>query len=830
MVVSFDKPRTAAKQNLKRGQFQFGNKTQTVEVVGVFKRLLQKWDDTKLIRLEDNTTVKVPDPGDELRADYTYRFHGFWKTHPKYGRQFQADSFAGDAPITRRGVVLYLADVCDHIGEATACKIWNTFNERSIETVRDHPEMLAEAGILEIEKAKEAAVCLKFEGDTQRTKIELLGLFKGHGLGERAIQSVLAKWGSRAGEIVRRDPFKLMVGGVPGAGYLRCDRLYHELGLPPRRLKRQMLKAWYDLHSDSNGHTWYSMDQVKGTDKRALQLGIRANWLVTKKDEKGREWITERSKAAAETALAVHLSRLASWKPAHGDQTRTNWPAVESIEGISEHQREELAKAFQSPVAVLAGCPGTGKTYCAAAAIKALRARGGAKFYVCAPTGKAAVRVQESLMKATGMMVEAKTIHSLIGLQAGMDESEPIRETYQLEGIVICDETSMDDVPLMARLLAACRTGTHILFLGDPYQLPPVGHGAPLRDMLQSEQVTTGELTEIQRNAGQIVRACKSIKDGEHFDVSDRSEKFDRAAGNNLRMIESKDAQDTLAGVLKMHDIVPRYGFHPVWDTQVLCAVNTKGPCSRVALNKLLQQKLNADGYTMPGHPFRVGDKVICLKNNMAKLASLKRPDFSSGVAGVVEHDPRNASNYVDTPRMVAGEPVSEMYVANGELGKVIAVGRNQTVAQFEGPTRLVRILHGSDSGKDKGKAKEAEASTPGTESEPTLLPEPTPGSEEAAAVPEPEEQESIAAASYDLGYAITTHKSQGSEAPCVIVVIDPLGRAICTREHLYTSISRAKDLCILVGKRHVADEFCRRVALNRRKTFLVQLLKGEAS
>lgn len=788
----------------------FAGRYREEELVGVVARILQEWDDVRLIRLEDGTICKVPDPGKELDLGHTYRFHGLWKNHHTYGRQFHATSFAGDAPITKRGVVLYLADVCDNIGNAKALKVWDKFGDKSVAVVRDEPEKIAEAGILTLEEAIEASKCLQHEGATQQAKIDLLGLFKGYGLGERAIQAALMRWGARAGEVIRRDPFKLMVEGVPGAGYLRCDRIYQELGLPLNRLKRQMLKAWYDLHSDSSGHTWFSYDRcTRGVSARAIELGIRAKWFVTKVEGKTK-WITERTKAVAESALSFNLVRLASWRPMIGDQHRTNWPAIEMIEGVSDHQRGEISKSLSSPVAVLAGCPGTGKTFSAAAIIKAIKKRGGALINVCAPTGKAAVRVSESLAKA-GVTVEAKTIHALLRIVPGMDQEDDFSNTGQLEGFVIVDETSMVDVPLMAKLLAACRTGTHILFLGDPYQLPPVGHGAPLRDMLKCGLVSTGELSEIQRNAGDIVKACKAIKEGGTFETSDRDIRFDRSLGNNLRLIESQDHQDTLAGVLKLHDVVPQHRFHPVWDVQVLVAVNTRGACSRVALNKLLQQKLNPNGYTIPSHPFRVDDKIICLKNNKAKLVGLKHDRHDMGPA-------QQAKSWADKPNIVDGETVGEAYVANGEIGKVLAVGINQTIAQFEGPLRTIRILHGSekDAAKDNAKGKE--------DREAAANPANTPDGEAESE----EKEESSSAVFYDLGFAITTHKCQGSEAPCVIVVIDPLARVICTREHLYTSISRAKELCLLVGQRRVADEFCRKVALGRRKTFLVELLRQQ--
>jgi len=565
----------------------------------------------------------------------------------------------------------------------------------------------------------------------------------------------------------------------------RAVQTVEQLGLPMHRLKRQMLKAWYDLQNDPNGHTWFSRMQLSGINARAIELGIRSKWFVTKTDDHGAEWITIKRKAIAEESVASHLKRLASWRPPMGDTRRTKWPAVELLEGVTDHQREQAGKAMSSPVAVLAGSPGTGKTFVAGAVIRKIV--GASNIYACAPTGKAAVRLAESIYKATGIKIQAKTIHSTLGLMGDPDDYA-ISQLNNLEGYVIVDETSMVDVPLMAMLLGCCRTGTHILFLGDPYQLPPVGHGAPLRDMLDSEHVTTGELTEIQRNAGLIVRACKAIKEGEEFPTC---EKYSKTTGDNLRFLEATDSADIVGGVLRLHEIVPRYEFDPVWDTQVLVAVNTKGPCCRVVLNKKLQEKLNPHGYTVPGHPFRVDDKIICLKNSKVKQVVMRQDTINFPLVDRPE-------SYLDT--------TTEVFVANGELGKVIAVGPNQTIALFSAPARLVRILHG----KTKEKAKVVEGDTKEKEKE-----DGEDGKEDSG--------EEVS--KFDLGYAITTHKSQGSEAKCVIVVIDPMGRSVCSREHVYTSISRAKELCVMIGKRAVCDSFCRNIALGRRKTFLVELL-----
>ena len=176
--------------------------------------------------------------------------------------------------------------------------------------MQNKPEALDEAGILTLDKAKEAAACLKHEIGYMKTKVDLIGMFKGYGLGEAAIQDCLQKWGARAAQVIRRDPFKMLVAQIHGAGYDRCDRLYHEFGLPPRRLKRQMLKLWSDIKRDYSGHTWFSFsDKTKDINPKAIDMALRAKWLVTKECE-GKKWITERNMAQAEAVLARHLARL----------------------------------------------------------------------------------------------------------------------------------------------------------------------------------------------------------------------------------------------------------------------------------------------------------------------------------------------------------------------------------------------------------------------------------------------------------------------------------------------------------------------------------------
>lgn len=374
-------------------------------------------------------------------------------------------------------------------------------------------------------------------------------------------------------------------------------------------------------------------------------------------------------------------------------------------------------------------------------------------------------------------------------------------------GNMIVSNCSMLDVGLAADLFSACADGTHILLIGDPYQLPPVGHGAPLRDIIASDVVPCGELTEIHRNAGTIVKACRSIKNGEKFATVDA---YDPVAGDNLIHCETATSAESLEELQSILSQFKESGrFDPVWDCQVLVAVNKRGEISRAALNKMLQGMLNPEadedadadeverydeesGELIPAvaaaktNPFRVDDKIVCVRNTWAK------PSKSKGGSG----EKNNKNTVAD-----AGASISEVFVANGEIGRVTSVAPKLAVARFENPRRLIDI--------PIGKIKKEDADDGG-----------------GAGDDSENKDRGGRGCDYDLAYAITGHKSQGSEWPCVIVMIDEGAGMVASREWVYTSISRASKLCIMIGKRAVVDRQCKRVALGVRKTFLLEMLQ----
>lgn len=323
-----------------------------------------------------------------------------------------------------------------------------------------------------------------------------------------------------------------------------------------------------------------------------------------------------------------------------------NWPDPASIDGITEHQRSQLAKALVGNIGLFSGGPGTGKTHTVARLIKTMISHNpGITIKMMAPTGKAAQRMSE-MADEIDVNIRGTTIHTgLVPQRNGHDgggwsffhnDKNPM-----FAHAVILDEAPMIDSSLMRNLLQAVSQGTKILIVGDPGQLAPVGKGRPYADMIEAG-LPHGHITELHRFAGRIARVCKQICDGEHWTPSPKIDLEAKDFPENMRHYEcSVQKQFTL-----LEEIVSRVrkrGFDPFSDLQILCATNDL----REKLNTFLQQMLNRDGDQVEGNKFRMGDKVICLRNQW------------------IDQD-------WDEKKKPQGNP--QHYIANGEIGTVTKI------------------------------------------------------------------------------------------------------------------------------------------------------------
>jgi exodeoxyribonuclease V alpha subunit len=618
---------------------------------------------------------RVEDRGD-LEEGLSYRFVGRWDEHPRFGRQFAFSAFVVHAPHGRAAVIKYLTRFAANVGRKTAERLYDLYGADAAAVLAREPERVAGDGLMTEAQVHEAAASLRELADQQVTLIDLLGLFDGKGFSHALAHACFAKWGVQAPAVVQRNPFALLVARMPGCGFCRCDALWLDLGLPPQRLKRQALAAWHFLNGGPSGHTWRPADAVanairEGTGdgarpRSAVALGLRARLLARRRDGDGVLWLAEGRRARNEATVANRVRELLAAPPSWANVPR---------DVLSDHQHGAVLRLVGSPVALLLGQPGTGKTFTAAAIIRAQVARyGAAAVRVAAPTGKAATRCAAALHRYN-LPLEATTIHRLLEATPGGPEGFQFKRNEQNRldcRVLVVDETSMLDVDLAARLFSACRPGTNVLLVGDRYQLPPVQHGATLRDMIDAG-LPCAELTEIRRNAGAIVQACAAIKDGRHFETF---EVYDAGQGRNLVLIQARTAADRTEAVRRvMGELRRSEGLNPLLDVQVLCATNR----TRRDLNAILQALLNSDGEAPRGGRFRRGDKVICLRNRFL-------------------YPPRKRE-----------QPV---FVANGDVGLVEATADRTMTVRLTDPDRLVQVPLGrpqnAEADDDEEESKDA--------------------------------------------------------------------------------------------------------------------------
>ena len=551
-------------------------------------------------------------PGENLRL------RGRWVQDRRYGEQFRVESYVTVKPATLTGIEKYLASgLVEGIGPVMAARLVKHFGLETLDVIEGEEDRLTEVegiGPVRSEAIRKAWA-------EQREIKDVMIFLQSHGVSTTYAIKIYKTYGSRAIAAVREDPYRL-AEEIHGIGFKSADRIAARLGIAPDSPRRAAAGVLYSLREQSDeGHVYTprvrlveKAEEILGIDRLVIQQAIGelagAERLVLEDLTSG-EAVFLTSLHAAEVDAADRLAGLLAAGPprVRVDVERAiAW--VEDTQGLtlSRGQREAIRRAVGSRVLVITGGPGTGKTTLLNGIIAILRKKG-LRIMLCAPTGRAAKRMEE----ATGR--KAKTIHRLLEYSPRSGDFVRDEENPLPADLVVADEVSMVDVPLLHHLLRAVPVGCQLILVGDVDQLPSVGPGSVLRDIIRSRAVDVVRLTEVFRQASEslIVVNAHRINRGE---MPIFKEKRGRGDFFFIERTTPEEALDLIKHLVAER-IPGRFGLDPVDEVQVISPMH-KGTLGAANLNSELQALLNPGGETLVrgGRSFRRGDKVMQVRNN----------------------------------------------------------------------------------------------------------------------------------------------------------------------------------------------------------------------
>jgi exodeoxyribonuclease V alpha subunit len=529
-------------------------------------------------------------PGD--RAEVS----GEWQTHNRYGRQLRAQGALPLDPADREGQVAYLTSL-RHIGPARAERLVDEHGEGVLQAIAANPQGIF--GSLRGVSPNQAAAAVE-SWHASRAVRDLHVQLAPHGLAHLAAP-IHNRFGDRATAILHEDPYRLTE--VDGVGFARADKIALAADVPPESGRRAQAAAVFALaEAEQQGNSFLPLDELTRRTARLIGLApdpdvlVEARGLLVEEERVYRE-LTHASEIAVATTLRARLDA-----PPHIDHE----PGENPGEGLTDEQWAAVCGAFTSRVSVLTGGPGVGKTVCTKAIVAEAEAAN-ATIALCAPTGRAARRLEE----ATGH--EAQTIHRMLEWMPGREPA--FRPSHPLPAeLLIVDEASMLNLRLAEVLLGGLAETTHVVFVGDADQLPPIGAGKPFEDLIASAAAPVVRLSQIFRQAARsmITTAAHEINQGRppHLQPAEDQD-------HDFFFIDRPSPERALETVVEVvaERAPKRFEVDPIREVQVLAPMY-RGAVGIDALNERLQARLNPDGKRALNERFRIGDRLIQTRNS----------------------------------------------------------------------------------------------------------------------------------------------------------------------------------------------------------------------
>ena len=662
---------------------------------------------------------------------------GMWKMDAKYGRQFSVEKFEETLPATVYGIEKYLGSgLVKGLGPKFAKRIVEKFGKDTLDVIEDTPdELLKVPGIGKVRVDR-----IKTSWQEQKEIKNIMLFLQSHEVSTSHATKIYKTYGSESIAIVKENPYRL-AEDIWGIGFKTADSIAQKMGIDKGKFVRLRSGIFYTLNKLAEaGHCYATRGQLIEKAMELLEVEepelmitldemIRTNDVIRDETEKG-DAIYLPPYYFSESGCAKRLLRLMSCGKKKSEDTKEILRKVAASSEITydEIQWQAVKTAISSKVMVLTGGPGTGKTTTTLGIISAYK-QAGYEIVLAAPTGRAAKRMSE----ATGM--EAKTIHRL--LEYKPPEGYQKNEEHPLEGdVLILDECSMIDIMLMYNLLKAMRSQMSLILVGDIDQLPSVGAGNVLRDIIDSGCLPVVRLTRIFRQAqgSRIIMNAHRINKGEGIDMRGGKDAdfFFATKESNQEVV------DTIVQYCKTN--LPRY-YHvdPLQDIQVLTPMQ-RGECGAVNLNQVLQEAMNPSKIFLRkgGTQYRLKDKVMQIRNDYDKE------------------------------------------VFNGDIG---------TITKVDTEERELTVLF-----------------------------------DEREVVYDVTELDELT-----LAYAVTIHKSQGSEYPIVVMPFTMSHFVMLQRNLLYTGVTRAKKILVLVGEKKAVYYAIKNETTTGRNTCLARRLKPDS-